>query len=125
MSDIKEKKRSSYKQGGQFDFPEWSIKDKSNKYRWISAEHLAAASDGYEPRGWAVAKDPKGNPVKRYDVVLGVMPIDQWLEVKAAKDEDRLAQMQDFHAQQAASEDRLNHEIKKAGGKTKFEFTQE
>lgn len=120
------KKRSVYKPGSLLDFPQWSIDDKANSYRWLNAELLAAATDGYEPRGWAIAKDPKtSNPVRRGDLILGSMPIDKYREMKDYEDEMKRDQVRMVVQAQAEAEEVLTHDFKKKGGRTKFEFTQE
>ncbi len=121
---MSEKKRSIYNRGSRLDLPKHVDKSKYG-YRWIGAESLSAASDGYEHRGWEVDKSPEGSVTRRQDLILGRMPIDMFEAMKADKEEARLNQMKHFMQKQAADEDRLTHEFKKKGGKVKFEFTQE
>lgn len=121
-----EKKRSVFKPGALTDMPAFAANDKANKYRWLNAELLASATDGYEPRGWSIAKDPtSGNSIRRGDLILGIMPMDQWQQVKEYKDNERREQTQLFFEKQAADDERISHEFKKLGGRTKFEFKQE
>jgi hypothetical protein len=119
-----EKKRSTYKRGSKLDLPTGIDKSKYG-YRWISAERLAAASDGYEERGFELHKTEEGKEVRRGDLVLGRMPIDQYNAMKAEKEEARVNQMALLVEAQAEQEAREGHEFKKKGGKIKFEFKQE
>jgi hypothetical protein len=119
------KKRSTFSQGTQIDMPEDKLDRKKYSYRWLNAEVLAAASDGYEPRGWGIFKDAEGKTIRRGDLILGDMPIDRYREMKDAEDAEKRDQMSLFFEGQAAEEERLTHDFKKKGGKVKFEFTQE
>lgn len=118
------KKRSTYGAGSRLDLPKHVDKSKYG-YRWISADRLAENSDGYEPRGWELDKDPEGKVTKRGDLVLGRMPIDMHQEMKQAKEEARVNQMQLMLERQSADEERATHEFRKKGGKIKFEYKQD
>lgn len=120
MSD---KKRTTYKVGSTTTLPKHVDKTKFG-YRWLSADKLAAASDGYEHRGYEVDKNPEGNTTKRGDLILGRMPIDAFEDMKQQKEEARVDQLKLFMEKQAADDERDSHEFKKKGGKVKFEFTQ-
>lgn len=123
MSDTK--KRTVYKAGSLLDMPE-QILDRANySYRWINAEKLAEASDGYEPRGWELFKDKEGRTIKRGDLILAQMPIDRWNSIREAAEEEQKNYLKLLLEGQAAQEEKLTHEFKKKGGRVKFEFTQE
>jgi hypothetical protein len=119
-----EKKRSTYNKGSKLDLPK-HIDSTKYGYRWISSERLAENSDGYEPRGWEIDKSEEGKTTRRGDLVLGRMPIDMFTEMKEQKDTDRKDQMQLLLEKQSAEEEKEFHEIKKKGGRVKFEFKQE
>lgn len=118
------KKRTTYKRGGELDFPP-GLDTTNYGFRWINAEKLAAATDGYEPRGWALYKDKAGNHVRRGDLILAQMPKDMHDAMKELKEEARLQQVKFLVEAQAAEMDKLAHEFRKKGGKVKFEFKQE
>lgn len=117
-----EKKRSTYKAGSKLDLPA-HIDKKKFAYRWISARKLEQYSDGYEERGYEIDKaNASGTATRREDLVLGRMPIDQWEEMKAAKDQDREDQLQFALEAEQQKTDEMSHEFKKAGGKVKFKL---
>lgn len=123
---MSEKKRTSYKRGTTTSLPS-HVDKKKYGYRWLNASKLAAASDGYESRGYEIDKDPAGQVTRRDDLILGRMPLDVFEEMKAQKDEDRLGQMallKEHHAEQQAVQE---HQLKKMGGRVqgKFELKQE
>ena len=118
------KKRTVYKRGNDLDLPAGLDKAKFG-YRWISAEKLAAATDGYEPRGWALHTNAEGKHVRRGDLILAQMPIDMYNAMKEEKEDARKGQMKLLIEDQAAQMERDAHEFRKKGGKIKFEYKQE
>lgn len=118
------KKRTVYKRGSDLDLPAGLDKAKYG-YRWISAEKLAAATDGYEPRGWALYTDTAGKHVRRGDLILAQMPIDMYNAMKEDKEDARKSQLKLLIEDQAAQMERDAHEFRKKGGKIKFEYKQE
>lgn len=120
-----EKKRTTYKRGSQLDMPEHVLNRAQYGYRWISAERLAEATDGYEPRGWSLFKDSDGKHIRRGDLILAQMPKDMFDAMKEEKEEARNLQLKLLLESQAAEMERDAHEFRKKGGKVKFEFKQE
>lgn len=117
------KKRSTYKKGNFLDFPKWCDLA-SYGYRWLSANKLAAASDGYESRGWSVAKDPSGQITRRDDLILGQMPRDMYEDMLDQKREDAQTQTQMVLERQAANDEMIKDQMKSLGGKVKFTYEQ-
>lgn len=124
MSAEVNKKRTVYKRGSDLDLPS-GLDHVNYGYRWINAEKLAAATDGYEPRGWALYTDKGGKHVRRGDLILAQMPKDMHDAMKEAKEEARKGQLQLLLEDQVAEMDRAGHDFRKKGGKIKFEFKQE
>lgn len=120
-----QKKRTVYKQSDMLAFPEAVMNRAEYGYRWISAERLNEASDGYEPRGWQLFKGPDGKHVRRGDLILAQMPIDMYNAMKEAADEARRSQIRLLIESQVAQTEHDSHEFRKKGGKIKFEFKQE
>lgn len=120
-----DKKRTVYKPGSHLDMPEHLLDRKQYGYRWISAERLAEATDGYEPRGWALFKDKDGKHIRRGDLILAQMPKDLFDAMKEEKERARRDQMELLLQGQAEQLERASHEFRKKGGKLKFEFSQE
>lgn len=124
MSTETPKKRTVYKRGNDLDLP--AGLDKVNYgYRWISAEKLAAATDGYEPRGWALYTNKEGKHVRRGDLILAQMPKDMHDAMREEKEDARKNQIRLLMEDQAAQMERESHDFRKKGGKIKFEFKQE
>jgi hypothetical protein len=125
MTEKVEKKRSTYKPGNDFDFPEHLLDRKKYGYRWVAAAKFESNSDEYESRGWVKFKDSEGRSVRHKDCYLAQMPIDQYEARKEYKDNLRDEQTKLFFENLAAEEERASHDFKKKGGKVKFQFTQE
>lgn len=117
------KKRSTYKAKDRLALPD-SIDKKKYGYRWLSKDRLAENSDGYDPRGWELHKEADGKTLVRGDLVLGRMPIDEYEEMKAEKDQARRDQMELVLQKQAENLERESHEFRKKGGKIQFNFEQ-
>lgn len=120
-----DKKRTSYTPGNTLDMPEHILDRKAYGYRWINAEKLAEATDGYEPRGWVLFKDKDGKHIRRGDLILAQMPKDMHDAMKKTKDDARKLQHDLMLDSQRAESDRESHEFRKKGGKINFEFKQE
>lgn len=119
---MSEKKRSTYKRGSKFDLPA-HVDEKKFKYRWVSARKLEQYSDSYDERGYEIDKSgAEGKSIRREDVVLAKMPIDQWEQFKADKDQAREDQLRSALEAEAEKTEEMSHELKKLGGKVKFKL---
>lgn len=119
------KKRSIYNQKSMLELPEWAKKDKAHAYRWTTSRQIAR-SDGYDPRGWELAKDPvTGEILKAYDVTLARLPIDEHEEMKSFKEEQRKNQIKQVSETMASRADQLRYEVEKVGGTVDFDFKKE
>lgn len=119
-----EKKRTTYKKGSKLDLPKGIDKAKYG-YRWIDKARFEDNSDGYEERGYEIHRDSDGKAVQRAGMILGRMPLDTYESRKAEIEEARVSQTEFVLQKQAAEDEKLAHEFKKKGGKTKFTYTQE
>jgi len=117
------KKTSSYsetrKKRDPFDVPAWFDKSKY-AHRWINADVVNERSDGYDPRGWVVSKDPEGKPLRYKDVILAQMPIEEAEERRQEKIDATKLQTESVLGNMAHEVERLSHEVKKLGGKIRF-----
>lgn len=119
------KKRTIYTPKGMLSLPEWAAKDKEHKYRWVSKRKMAR-SDGFDPRGWSIAKDPtEGKSLEAYDTVLYRMPLDEWEALKEYKDNLAKNSLQNVKENIDSQIDQLRFEIEKLGGKISHEFSVE
>lgn len=123
MSVTNEKKRSTLIRGSLLDLPA-NLDRKRFAYRWVSKARLDLASDGYEPRGY-VPYTVEGKHVARGDLILCQKSKEESerdneirAEAAAYKTEVTLQAMKEKDAV-------LSHEVKKAGGKMKFEYGEE
>ncbi len=122
-ASVKAKKRTIYTKKGMLAYPEWALKDKEHEYRWISKRQLPR-TDGYDPRGWAVARDPETKQtLEAWDVILARMPSDEYEAMREHKDHRARMNLQTIQEAMATEEDRLKFEVGKLGGKIKSDFS--
>jgi hypothetical protein len=119
-----EKKRTIYSQRSMLELPEWAKNDKTHTYRWTSTR-VMARSDGFDRRGWSIAKDPTtGEVVKAVDVILSRMPLedhDAMMEYKRAEAAEMVTRVSENIED---GQQRLRYEVEKLGGKIgKSEFS--
>lgn len=120
-----EKKRSSYNRKSQFSFPEWTKDDKKFGYRWINAAKHNDRSDGFDHRGWVLAKIPEGQPkageyLRNKDCILAKMPIEEIEDIRARVAEETRMNTEAVAGAQKELSDQVAHEFKQAGGKLKL-----
>jgi hypothetical protein len=118
------KKRSSLKRGSILDLPP-DLDRKRFRYRWVSKTRLDFASDGYEPRGYVPHTTADNKSISRGDLIL----CKKTVEDAQAEDEERRERsnrrMQTLLENQKSEDDKIAYEVKKAGGKMKFEYGEE
>jgi hypothetical protein len=121
-SDVK--KRTLYKQKSMLEFPDWAKSDSTHKYRWVSKRRLSR-SDGFDPRGWSIAKDPVRNEsLEAFDLVLHRMPLDEWEAMKEYKHNAARDNVQHVLESIESQQDRLKYELDRLGARiSKTEFT--
>lgn len=124
MAVTTEKKRSTLVRGSILDLPATGLDRKRFAYRWVNKTKLDLASDGYEPRGYQVTM-VDGKTIGRGDLILCQKTREdadahrEYLEeMRKAKTETTLQHMKE-------QDDRLSFEIKRSGGKMKFEYGEE
>lgn len=111
------KKRTIYKERSMIEFPIWAKEDKQHKYRWVSKRRLSR-SDGFDPRGWSIARDPKTNEsLEAYDLVLHRMPLEEWEAMKEYKELAARANVQHVLDSIASDTDRLKYEVERLGAR--------
>lgn len=124
MAITTEKKTSRLKRGSLLELPA-GLDHKKYAFRWIAKSRLDQATDGFEPRGYSVHKMEDGKHIGRGDLILGFKTKEDanadrdYLHGLAA---DRVSKHLEKEKQQDAQ---LAHEVKKAGGKIKFEYGEE
>lgn len=122
---VKEDKKDTKKVTGKkvsrtaYEVPDW-FPSGTHAHRWINAETVNARSDGYDPRGWVVSKDPNGNILRYKDVILAQMPLEEYEARKEEKAEATRLQTQAVLGKIGDEVERLSHEVKRLGGKIKF-----
>jgi hypothetical protein len=103
-----------------YELPDW-FPTETHAHRWINSETINSRSDGYDPRGWVPAKNPKTNEILRYrDVILAQMPLEEYEARVQEKAEATQLQTQALLGGIGQEVERLSHEVKKLGGKIKF-----
>jgi len=117
-----EKKRTIYSRKGWLELPKWAAEDKLHKFRWVS-DRRSARSDGFDPRGWSIARDPEGKVLKAADATLHKMPIDEWEAMMEFKNNAARTQIQTVLDNIEHQHDRLRFEVEKLGGSIKHGFT--
>lgn len=124
MAVTTEKKRSTLIRGSMLDLPS-NLDRKRFAYRWVSKARLDLASDGYEPRGYVPYATAEGKHIGRGDLILCQKSREELnrddeirAEMAAHKTESTLQHLKE-------ADDKIAHEVKKAGGKMKFEYGEE
>jgi hypothetical protein len=82
-------------------------------------------SDNFDPRGWAIAKDPStGETLKVHDVILTRMPLDEHEAMVEYKVEEKENYIKQLTENMEDKNDRLRYEVERLGGKIgKTEFS--
>lgn len=122
MSKIVAKKRSSIKEKTMLT-PPASFDNKKYSGRWVAESRLNSRSDGYEPRGFQVWKDDKGQSCKSGDLVWCFMTKEDALARKQENFELARSQMTDQKERMDSNDDRLAFELERAGGKIETTIT--
>lgn len=118
-----EKKRTIYQRKSALALPEWTLKDKEHSYRWCSTR-VQQRSDGFDPRGWSVAKHPEtGEVTRHYDLILSRMPIDEFQSMKEFKRNEAREMTLMVMENMSDMNDRMRYEIERAGGKIGNDFS--
>lgn len=112
------KKRTQYQAKGILELPDWAKQDTTHKYRWVrKSSYRSSRTDGYDPRGWVVARDSEGQSLEALDTILTKMPIDEWDSMKDHKDAEARNLIKDVAAAIEDRDSRVRYEIEKLGGK--------
>lgn len=107
------KKRTIYKQKSMIEFPDWAKNDHEHKYRWVSKRRVSR-SDGFDPRGWMIARDPKTNEsLEAFDLILHKMPLEEWNSMKDFKDDAARTAIQHVLEAIEGKQDRLRYEVER------------
>jgi hypothetical protein len=117
-----EKKRSrGLLNRSALDLPEHAGLDRSKfKYRWLSRAKIESRTDGWDPRGWEIHKDPATNqPFTNGDLILGRMPAQEVEDRKKELEEISSGRMQALLEEQKEQDAQLQHSVRKMGGKIK------
>lgn len=116
---LPQKKRSRLSDRSMLTLPEGLDRERF-KYRWISRARVESRTDGWDSRGWEIHKDPETQkPFTCGDLILGKMPTEDVEARRVELEEISLGRMQATLEQQKADDERLSHEVRKAGGKIK------
>lgn len=113
------RKRSSYKRNA-FDLPDWAKKDAKHSYRWEKASTFEEEA-GYGAHSfWEPVNDPNGKKVRYKEMILCKMPKEEFNEMLQEEREEARSQIEAVTSKHAEEVNRLNHEVKKMGGRVKF-----
>lgn len=110
------KKRTQYREKGVLELPEWAKQDTTHKYRWVR-KVSKGRSDGFDPRGWVVARDPEGETLEAMDTILTKMPLDEVEAMNEYKREEARNLIKDVMSSIEDNDARLRYEIEKLGGR--------
>lgn len=128
MAVTNPKKTTRLNRGSLLELPA-DLDRKKYKYRWIAKAKLDQATDGFEPRGYQVhriAEGPNaGKHIGRGDLILAYKTSEEALADKEYLHDLAQSKISKALEKEKQADAELAFEVKKAGGKLKFEYGEE